>query len=33
MWDLEIQGKKFDIGAADEKKYFQILEQKNEWLI
>lgn len=30
MWDLEIQGKKFDIG---EKKYFQILEQKNEWLM
>lgn len=33
MCDLEIHGKKFDTGAADEKKYLQIVEQKNEWLV
>lgn len=33
MCDLESQGKKFEIGAADEKNYVEILEQKNEWVI
>lgn len=33
IYDFESQGKKFNIGAADEKKYVQVLEQKNGWVM